>query len=107
MPETLSKNFKVKTTARFERQLKRLDKKFPSLKKEYSALVASLEDNPQQGTPIGNGCYKIRLAVSSKGAGKSSGLRMITLVSFAQQEVFLMAIYDKSKQSLAYLQRSC
>ena len=99
MPETLSESFGVKTTTRFEKQLKRLDKKYPSLKKEYSALVASLEDNPRQGTPIGSSCYKIRLAISSKGAGKSSGLRVITLVVFARREVFLVAIYDKSIQT--------
>ena len=89
----------MKTTARFEKQLKRLDKKYPSLKKEYSALVTSLEDNPRQGTPIGSSCYKIRLAISSKGAGKSSGLRVITLVVFVRREVFLVAIYDKSIQT--------
>lgn len=32
------------------------------------------------GTPIGKDCYKIRVAVTSKGKGKSSGARLITYV---------------------------
>ncbi|CAN5873801.1 hypothetical protein BH11BAC7_BH11BAC7_16560 [soil metagenome] len=30
-----------------------------------------LGEYPQVGTSIGNNCYKIRLAISSKGKGKS------------------------------------
>ena len=37
---------------------------------------------PQKGTPIGHGCYKIRLAIASKDKGKSGGARVITHVPF-------------------------
>jgi mRNA-degrading endonuclease RelE of RelBE toxin-antitoxin system len=33
----------------FDRQLKRLSKKYPSLKQEYFELIESLEENPEQG----------------------------------------------------------
>ena len=46
----------------FDRQLKKLGKKYPSLKKEYGDLLDSLEQTPEQGTPIGNNCFKIRFA---------------------------------------------
>ena len=57
----------------FDRQLKRLSKKYPSLKAEYLQLIESLEQNPEQGTNLGNNCYKIRLSIASKGKGKSGG----------------------------------
>jgi hypothetical protein len=50
------------------------------------------------GTPIGKDCYKIRVAVTSKGKGKSSGARLITYVRIIQKRVFLLDIYDKSDQ---------
>jgi mRNA-degrading endonuclease RelE of RelBE toxin-antitoxin system len=66
-------NYKVYSIKPFDRQLKRLAKKYPSLKKEISILFESLETDPQQGKLIGNNCYKIRLAIASKGKGKSGG----------------------------------
>jgi len=53
--------------------MKRLSKKFPSLKTEYSALIKELEENPEKGIHICNNCFKIRLAIASKGRGKSGG----------------------------------
>jgi hypothetical protein len=48
------------------------------------------------GVSLGNNCYKIRLAISSKGKGKSGGARIITCVIVNDEEVYLAAIYDKS-----------
>ena len=89
-------SFKVKTISVFERQAKRLIKKFPSLKSELSQLIKQLEEKPASGTFIGNDCYKIRLAIASKGKGKSGGARVITHVVFKNDAVFLISIYDKS-----------
>ena len=68
-------NFSVKPIAPFERQAKYLIKKYPSLKKELFELGQSLQQDPEQGTPLGYHCYKIRLAIASKGKGKSGGAR--------------------------------
>ena len=62
----------------FDRQLKRLSKKYPSLKEEFLELVDSLEENPEQGTALGKNCYKIRLAIACKGKGKPGGATLIT-----------------------------
>lgn len=51
------------------------------------------------GNPIGKDCYKIRIAISSKGKGKSGGARLITYVRIARSRVYLMDIYDKSEQA--------
>lgn len=61
----------------FERDLKRLLKKHPSLKKDIAALGAELEQDPFMGKPLGRDCYKVRVAITSKGRGKSGGGRVI------------------------------
>lgn len=91
-----SMSFNVKTISVFERQAKRLMKKFPSLKKEIKELVAELKEKPTKGTSIGNDCHKIRLAIASKGKGKSGGARVITHFIYKDDTVYLLSIFDKS-----------
>ena len=92
-------SYNIEVTAFFEKQLKRLSKKFPSLKKEFALLIVSLKSDPRQGKTIGNNCFKIRFAIASKGKGKSGGARIITHVQIIQNKVYLLSIYDKSEQS--------
>jgi len=90
-------SFNIKTISVFERQAKRLVKKFPSLKKEIQELIIELKEEPKKGTSIGNNCYKIRLSIASKGKGKSGGARVIIHVVFKDGIVYLLSIYDKSE----------
>ena len=89
-------SYKVEVTAHFKKQAKHLLKKYPSLKHELATLINSLADEPKQGKPIGQNCYKIRLAISSKGKGKSGGARVITHVYISETTIYLLTIYDKS-----------
>lgn len=82
----------------FDRQLKRLSKKYPSLKEEFFSLIERLEENPEQGTNLGNNCFKIRLSIASKGKGKSGGARVITNIVISDETVYLLTIYDKSEK---------
>ena len=91
-------NYNIKSTEVFERQAKRLAKKYSSLKKELTILIEDLKQNPKQGTAIGNSCYKIRLSIASKGKGKSGGARIITNLVISEQTVYLLTIYDKSEK---------
>ncbi len=91
-------SFEVVPLRPFEKQLKRLVKKFPSLRREIAELAAELEETPSIGTGIGNGCFKIRLSVASKGGGKSGGSRVITHVRVTSERVYLLSIYDKSEK---------
>lgn len=91
--------YQVETIEHFEREAKRLKKKFPSLKAEINELIDSLENDPFQGTAMRDGFYKIRLAIKSKGKGKRSGARVITCVKVVAETVFLVSIYDKSEQA--------
>ena len=90
--------YDVLSISPFDRQLKRLCKKYRSLKAEYATLVEALEKNPMQGTQIGINCFKIRLSIASKGRGKSGGARVITHIYVEKEKVFLLAIYDKSEK---------
>ena len=89
-------SFNVKILFVFERQSKRLKKKFPSLKKELQKLINELKEEPTKGTFIGQNCHKIRLAITSKGKGKSGGARVITHIVFKDDTVYMLSIYDKS-----------
>ncbi len=90
--------FEVLTTSYFKRDSKRLIKKYKSLKSEVLNLITSLEKDPTQGTPLGNDCYKIRIAIKSKGKGKSGGARIITCVKVVNGFVYLLTIYSKSEK---------
>lgn len=72
--------FEVIVSANFKKEAKKLIKKYPSLRSELAFLGESLSQNPNQGTPLGNQVYKIRLAIASKGVGKSGGARVISFV---------------------------
>jgi mRNA-degrading endonuclease RelE of RelBE toxin-antitoxin system len=89
-------SFNVKTISVFERQAKRLVKKFPSLRKELQQLINELKESPEKGISIGHNCYKIRLAIASKGKGKSDGARVISYIVYKNDTVYLLSIYDKS-----------
>ncbi len=91
-----SKNYSVKTITFFERQAKKLKKKFPSLSSDLLSLIEDLEKEPIQGVSLGKNCYKIRLAITSKGKGKSGGARVIVNVVVSDEIVYLLSIYDKS-----------
>lgn len=92
-------SYSVFPTHRFEIELKRLAKKYPSIKGEFAQLVAAISTKPQTGVSIGNNCYKIRLAIGSKGRGKSGGARVITYVFIDTKAVYLLTVYDKGEKA--------
>ena len=91
-------SYNVKSIAVFERQTKRLIRKYASLKNELLELVQKLKENPEQGIALGNHCFKIRIAIASKGKGRSGGARVITNFVVTENTVYLLSIYDKSEK---------
>jgi|JI7StandDraft_1071085.scaffolds.fasta_scaffold1406215_1 mRNA-degrading endonuclease RelE of RelBE toxin-antitoxin system len=51
-------NYKVISLFAFEKQLKRLCRKYPSLKIEFANILEQLSSNPEFGTPIGQNCLR-------------------------------------------------
>ena len=64
----------------FKRQFKRLAKKYPSLKDDFITFKKELADDPFQGSDLGNGTRKVRMAIASI-------------------EITLLTIYDKGEIS--------
>lgn len=92
-------NFEVVVTTRFKTQAKHLFRKYPSLKQELAVLFDSLSNDPRQGIPIGHECFKIRLAIESKGKGKSGGARILSHLQITNTTIYLITIYDKSERA--------
>ncbi len=90
-------SYSVIPSGKFKKEAKRLIKKFPSLKQELLELSIILSQQPDTGTSLGNDIYKIRVAIKSKGKGKSGGGRVITYVVTENKEVYLLTIYDNSE----------
>jgi len=60
-------SFKVRTVPKFDSELKKLVKKYPSPKMEFFNLITSLKEDPSQGIPLGRQCYKIKISDSLEG----------------------------------------
>ncbi|GHT58578.1 hypothetical protein FACS18945_4570 [Bacteroidia bacterium] len=89
-------NFNV--TPEFEKALKKLGKKYPSLKNDYLAFLKELEENPTMGDEIFPNCRKARIAIASKGRGKSGGGRVIFYFEvMTENDIVLLYIYDKAE----------
>jgi hypothetical protein len=97
-------SYKITTIEVFDRQARKLARHYASFKDDYETLLEELSKNPLLGTDLGGGVRKVRMAIASKGKGKSGGARVITytadvIVQQMEGELILLSIYDKSEQS--------
>lgn len=91
--------FEIRTISNFDKEFKKLLRKYPSIFSDFENFLRKLNSNPEMGTPIGKDCFKVRLAISSKNKGKSGGARIITCVKIQKEGITLISIYDKSDQA--------
>ncbi len=89
-------SFELVVTPPFEKDVKGLARKYPSIPADLNKLFLSIEKDPTFGVSLGKDCYKIRMAISSKGRGKSGGARVITCVKVFKNTIYLLRLYDKS-----------
>lgn len=90
----------VIATNTFIRSAKPIAKKYRSFNTDYQKLVAELSANPHLGVDLGGGYRKVRMAITSKGKGKSGGCRVITLDLIERNGcLYLLYAYDKSSYS--------
>ena len=94
-------NVEIRYHAQFLKDAKRLVKRYTSFKQDYVLFLDQLSKNPFMGVSLGKGVRKIRLAIASKGKGKSGGSRVLTFVvdlkSDDSYEVTLLTMYDKEE----------
>ena len=91
-------NYNILLLPQFEKDVKKLSKKFKLLKKDLSKLIADLDNNPHQGKSLGDNIYKIRMANSSIPTGKSGGFRVITYFIDEEKNIYLLSIYSKTQK---------
>ncbi len=91
-------SYRIVTIPQFDKDLKKLAKKYRSIKQDVAALARQLENNPIIGDEIIKDCYKIRMSIASKGKGKSGGARVITYILVQATTVLLISVYDKSEK---------
>ena len=90
-------NLNIKTLSCFDKDVKRLFKKYKQLPNDLKVLNKELLENPKSGIELGNRCYKIRLANSSIPTGKSGGFRIIYYHIDTNENLYLMSMYSKSE----------
>jgi len=90
-------NYKIETIPRFEKDVKKLKKKFPKIKKDLVDFIDKLLLNPKLGTDLGENIFKVRIPNSSIPTGKSGGFRIITYYK-KDSILYLVTIYSKTQQ---------
>ena len=94
-------NYVIVPTEFFDRQVKKLAKKYRSFIDDLEALKKELLNNPMSGDDLGDNTRKVRMAIASKGKGKSGGARVImcnVLIDIVNTDIYLLTIYDKGKK---------
>lgn len=92
-------SYRIISLSYFDKQAKRLVRKYPSLKQELITLIGQLQSNPAQGTSIGNSCYKIRVAIASKGKGKSVAERVLFHAFILIRKMFICSPFMIKRSS--------
>jgi mRNA-degrading endonuclease RelE of RelBE toxin-antitoxin system len=87
---------KFETVSLFEKQFKKLAKKYSLIKEDVSKFITDFDTLHSQSTTIKNNLFKTRLANSNKNKGKSSGYRIYYYLKI-NDTVYLLTIYDKSE----------
>ena len=68
--------------------------------KPLEDVLNELSSSPSLGADLGSGLRKVRMAIKSKGTGKSGGARIITVVlADIEDGLGLLYVYDKSERS--------
>jgi len=85
-----------RTVPLFDKQFKKLSKKYTLIKDDMQELIINFEDLHLQSTSIKTNLYKIRLANSNKNKGKRAGYRIYYYIRI-EETVHFLTIYDKSE----------
>ena len=75
----------------FAKSAKKLAKRYRSFDTDLTKLVGELKINSLLGISLGGNLRKIRLAIKSKGRGKSGGARVVTYVVLIEKTVLLVS----------------
>ena len=95
--------FTVEPTKQFEREYKRIIKKYPKSKETFEDIFEELEkgnligdEYPDLGLPADEMVCKIKAANVDANKGKSGGFRIIYYAVINNEWIYLLSIYSKS-----------
>ena len=94
-------SYEIRVEPGFLRDMKRLAKRYKSLKQDLEVLQERLLANPLEGVDLGGGVRKVCMAIGSKNRGKSHGARVITYTCLLREDegtITLLALYDKQER---------
>lgn len=100
----MGKKYKVNITPTFEKEYKKLKRKFPKIDDDFEKFIDEVEYDGIIGTPIpriikdGNKVYKKRMTNISANRGLSGGFRVIEYLFTEDNRIYLLDIYSKSDQ---------
>jgi len=91
-------NYNVILGRYFKLSVKKLEKRFPSVKKDVRLAVEVLLENPELGVliPDSSGVRKLRLRNSDMKRGKSGGYRLLYLFDETAESISFLLLYAKS-----------
>lgn len=95
-------SYVIESSDYFDKEAKRLKKRYRSFGQDFINFIEEIEKDPLQGTELSSGIRKIRMAITSKGGGKSGGARIITasaIIAEHEGRIGFLFIYDKSDAS--------
>lgn len=100
--------YKVDTTPTFEKEFRKLQKRYPKIVDDFEALIDEIEVDEELGDPVkgiklennkkGFKIFKKRMANTSANHGKSGGFRVIIYLITSNNQVYLLDIYSKNEQ---------
>jgi len=99
MPE--SSFIRVQATRRFQRNLRKLSKKYPNIRQDVQPILQQIQQGQVLGdrlSKIGYEVFKLRVRNSDIQKGKSGGYRLIYYLKTARS-VILLTVYSKSQQA--------
>jgi mRNA-degrading endonuclease RelE of RelBE toxin-antitoxin system len=90
-------SYEVRVVDEFKKDVKKLFKKYRSIKSDILDLIEKLEKDYTIGIDLGSNLYKIRIKNSDIG-GKSGGYRVIYYTKLKNSRIYLLTIFSKTEK---------
>ena len=90
-------SYEIRVVDEFKKDVKKLFKKYRSIKSDILELIERLEKDYTIGIDLGSNLYKIKVKNSDIG-GKSGGYRVIYYTKLANNKIYLLTIFSKTKK---------
>lgn len=101
MPNEARKEIQIEYAIQFERDMRRLSKKYRRVKSDVKPVIKKLEVGQTPGTQVQRTgehiVFKVRIKNSDIKKGKRAGYRMLYYVQTAEM-IILLTIYSKTEQ---------